>query len=648
MKKVLGITENISNQHYSKLYKIFISLKNNANFLHNFTDMENIPTYVKYFLSLGLKFCVPNIPHRKTIQKYFNEILRKLSWITYFKEKGEAKHLSNFDKFLINCKKNKNQPQLPCPLKLDIFPNRSINNHFYNLLLSKINSNPLFPESCMTNFRNFFIQNNFLVKNADKNAGICIMKKSDYNAEIFRQLNDTDTYFPTTKIHFDRSMEQFIDKTKSLHFKLTEQKSLESLIILNFKPASFYVLPKVHKPFKSFPIGRPISSTCRTINKNINALVDFILQPVMNFVPNLLLDTSHLILLLNELTLDPCNNYMIVTYDICSMYTNLNIQSSINHCICDFIKYQNVLSNPFTLSGKQLEQIMKLSLNYSYISHENEYFIQHKGIQMGNSAAVCVANISTYHELKEMFLGRSEIVFNARFLDDGLLIVNTHNIENIDDWCLELFQHEFLTFTYKYDLKKLEYLDVNIHITQDNIIETSLYQKPMSKHLYMHYKSNHPKHLLNSLPYSQGLRIIRICSKESDRRRELTTLYSKFSSRGYPKHVLNTCNNRIMNIERLEIIKPKKPMLISNLRIHNPHILTKYCIIPALNIFQPQIKIFIVMPFYENIFNLSLAVKKFILKEAEKGMNENYTRIISNLDLCISFKKINCLENFCK
>lgn len=41
---------------------------------------------------------------------------------------------------------------------------------------------------------------------------------------------------------------------------------------------------------------------------------------------------------------------------------------------------------------------------------------------MGNSASVTIANITAHYELEKMFKNHNEIVFNARFVDDGLLI----------------------------------------------------------------------------------------------------------------------------------------------------------------------------------------------------------------------------------
>ena len=69
-------------------------------------------------------------------------------------------------------------------------------------------------------------------------------------------------------------------------------------------------------------------------------------------------------------------------------------------------------------------------------------------------------------------------------------------------------------------------------------LETDLYSKPTVSHNYLLYNSAHPKKCKDSIPYSQFLRIIRICSKPEDYDRHIITLSGHFLRRGYP----NGCN----------------------------------------------------------------------------------------------------------
>ena len=97
-------------------------------------------------------------------------------------------------------------------------------------------------------------------------------------------------------------------------------------------------------------------------------------------------------------------------------------------------------------------------------------------------------------------------------------------------------------------------------INQDNnTIETDLYCKPTDSHNYLLYNSAHPKKCKESIPYSQFLRIKRICSKTSDYDRHIVTLSSHFSRRGYPSHLLEEAAIAARRLDREQLLGPKDP-----------------------------------------------------------------------------------------
>ncbi len=156
----------------------------------------------------------------------------------------------------------------------------------------------------LTNFITFCKNNNVMVMDSDKNAGICIVDKNEYDTEVFRQLRDCNTYYPTTFAHFTSSMNELKDKINCFQKNIFPQKiKISSLFMNEDKPAKFYILPKVHKPFENFSKGRPISSTFTKTNKYVSSLLDFVLKPCTNIISDLLIDTQHFLLLLSEVKL---------------------------------------------------------------------------------------------------------------------------------------------------------------------------------------------------------------------------------------------------------------------------------------------------------------------------------------------------------
>ncbi|OCT55834.1 hypothetical protein XELAEV_18003244mg [Xenopus laevis] len=76
--------------------------------------------------------------------------------------------------------------------------------------------------------------------------------------------------------------------------------------------------------------------------------------------------------------------------------------------------------------------------------------------------------------------------------------------------------------------------------------------KAQGRNPLLHYDSNHPKHLLDSLPKSQTLRVVRIDSDATKKQEDLSEMYTKFLERGYPKKLLLDIKNWALTLKREE------------------------------------------------------------------------------------------------
>ena len=63
-------------------------------------------------------------------------------------------------------------------------------------------------------------------------------------------------------------------------------------------------------------------------------------------------------------------------------------------------------------------------------------------------------------------------------------------------------------------------------------LETDLHVKPTDSHQYLLPSSCHPRHCKDSIPYSEALRLRRICSKEIYKSR-MEEMKKHFLERGY-------------------------------------------------------------------------------------------------------------------
>jgi hypothetical protein len=647
MKKTFNLKCNPTKKQNDDLYQLFHSIRKTESCVHNFVPNLKVPFEVEAVLSLGLKFTFPLNPNFQVIRESVLEGIRKISWNLFFWE--DRRRLSKLEETIIKIKKdvNKFKPKVHCNLEPLLIPEI---DDFLEALVSKLYSNtkvlnPVYSE-LIESFKSFQVCNNLIIVEADKNAGICILNKSDYSEEIFRQLDDVVTYFPSTKYQFESKSEELRDEIRRYAAKFPECLNLKTLIPDSHSAASFYILPKVHKDFDRIPKGRPISSNIKTLNRGVSRLLDMILQPVMNFMPDIILDTAHFLLLLGRVKLDPGRKYMLVTADIEGLYPNLKIQDCISHVCVAHEKFKTLINYPFNLSPNLLYKLLQWSLNYSFVEFENNYYFQHRGIPMGNSASVSIANITVYSELVDFYKQCSQAVFYVRFIDDIFMIVDVSQITDFSQWISDKFIHRYLKFTTKFNSSSIDFLDTTIRIKTSNIVETALYKKPISKHKFLHYNSAHPRHLVQSLPYSNGLRVIRTCSNPSDRDSELSKLMEKFRERHYPEPLIQQSLNKLSTVSQVQILTPKKALLQSNLRIHRPEILSEYRITIQDRVDTISNKVYIVIPFYKNVLNLGSLIRQSLLDRLNECSDEYILNNAKQIIICIAFKQPNSLKRF--
>ena len=95
-----------------------------------------------------------------------------------------------------------------------------------------------------------------------------------------------------------------------------------------------------------------------------------------------------------------------------------------------------------------------------------------------------------------------------------------------------------LKVTYETSQNSVDFLDLNGSL-KDGAIFTDLHIKSTNSHKFLHYKSSHPDHIKTSIPYSQALRINRVCSSQNDFNAHIYNLKDWFLARDYPQKVVS-------------------------------------------------------------------------------------------------------------
>ena len=108
----------------------------------------------------------------------------------------------------------------------------------------------------------------------------------------------------------------------------------------------------------------------------------------------------------------------------------------------------------------------------------------------------------------------------------------------------------------KYSKDSVEFLDVKLTRVGDKL-KTDLYTKTTDTHQYLEFSSCHPYHIKRSIPYSQTLRLRRICSEDEDFLNRVLQLRQWLYNRGYDKKMVDDKIKEASRITREDALKEK-------------------------------------------------------------------------------------------
>ena len=339
-----------------------------------------------------------------------------------------------------------------------------------------------------------------------------IQNRDDYIREGLRQLSDRKFYRlqedNLTQIHSTVIKEAIESMVKNKEISI---KTAEYLIPENARTSKFYLLPKIHKNILP-PPGRPIVSANECPSERISQFVDHFIQPLVTTIPSYLRDSSHLINFLRNLRIP--DTVILCTLDVTSLYTKIPNDEGI--IAVSKILYHNPdpFANP---TNSSLCNLLKLVLNTNNFEFDNKHFLQVGGTAMGTKLAPSFANIfMAYFEDKFVYSYKLKPLIWKRFIDD-IFFIWTYGDSELVNFVSHLNNcHDTIKFTLDKSNETANFLDLTITKDSSGNLQTNLYCKPTDSHNYLLYSSEHPRHVLKGIPYSQFLRVRRICSLDSE------------------------------------------------------------------------------------------------------------------------------------
>ena len=567
---------------------IKLSLKINK--IHNLSNSP-ITEREHIVLTLGLKY----IPKPFNIIKYnklradlikeHNEYARKIRLQYYFSDKNRNNDKTKYLSLIYNP-----SPWDPGPASF------SIENYLIHSKIRLINSlnklnfikniNSINAESkwIFNTIEKIKKNKNIIIKTADKNMGIVIMNKKDYQIECLRQLGDETTYAKQInppsynllwaqlrlillkynilyKENFSNKLEnKILSKVAKYILQLEKRKEL--------RLSRFYTIAKIHK---TPVVGRPIVSCINSITYFTSKYLDFLLKPIMQSSNSYLKSSCELISLLNikELPI----NCTLLSADITSLYPNIPLELGLEYLKKSLLKYRN-LTNKFddTNEINYIIELAKWVLYNNYFEFGKSIYKQLQGTAMGTPMAVVFANLFLdIHETNVLETLQSKPIVYKRYIDDIFAV-----FENKESAILFINKFNLDIPTIKLDVynigNSVNFMDLEIfkgNLFQSKaLIDIRLYQKPQNAYQYLHPTSYHQKTVFPAYITAEIKRIRIACTNDIDFEYNKELFKSRLLNRGYNNSFLTRLfSNTYLRQELINNIK--KTFNNNNNNCHN-------------------------------------------------------------------------------
>ncbi len=390
------------------------------------------------------------------------------------------------------------------------------------------------------------------IKKADKGSAIVIQNTPDYVTETLKLLTVTEHY------RVDADCQTTVHNSLIVKYldQMLEREEITSQThnyLVNSKPRTplLYTQPKIHKGVLPPPC-RPIVSGNNSPSERISAFVDWFLKPVLPKIPSFIKDTTHFLKLIEDLGDIPENCFM-ATLDVSALYTNIPQHEGIQACreALDITRDHEV--PPLNSS---LEHLLKLVLSTNNFEFDGTHYTQISGTAMGTKVAPSYANIfMAKFEHIHVYPHHTKFLVWWRYIDDIFTIFNCDR-PTAEAFVDDLNRcHPTIKFTSEMSDISINFLDATI-TKHGKKLSTKAYSKPTDSHNYLLYSSCHPYHCKQGLPYSQFLRIRRICSDIKDFETKVIEMGLHFIRRGYPSSLIENALIKARRHDRADLLLP--------------------------------------------------------------------------------------------
>jgi hypothetical protein len=380
-----------------------------------------------------------------------------------------------------------------------------------------------------------------IIKPADKNLGLVVMRVSDYRDAVRVHVCDSNVYEEVADI--EKAKEKACKELLTLanRYEVLLGKGTYDFVLLGLgmrEVPHLYILPKLHKmkQMQAPIIGRPIAACHSWITTNLSIYVSDLLQGAMARYDTILQDRRDLISLL-ESTEVTADTYLL-TFDVESLYP------CIDQAEC-------VLACAEAVQGSSMERSMVgdfvwYILQNCIVQVEGKHYRMISGGAMGSNflpqAAQLYLAIKWEQRLKAKLGAAFPSVFK-RFIDDGFVIFKG-SLQELHAFVAAL-QNELpnINITYAFSQFQVDFMDLVIYkagpaVAPTRALKVLTHQKALNKYLYIPFSSFHHPGMFKSFLNAELIRYVVTNSDKIWFECMVSKFTHRLQQRGYPSHVI--------------------------------------------------------------------------------------------------------------
>ncbi|XP_057324832.1 uncharacterized protein LOC130667337 [Microplitis mediator] len=312
-----------------------------------------------------------------------------------------------------------------------------------------------------------------IITRSDKDGNTVIMYEEEYLKEMYKLLEDKDTYLHLNKDPTSKYEKMANDLVAKLKRNLIISEGLEKEFkSYNSVSPKLYGLRKTHKPGCVMrPVVSSIKSPCYKIARFLHQILSTSLASKFVFS---IKNSFEFVKFIKEVKLP--KDYVLVSLDVVALFTNISKQ-----LVKDIINEDwHELAGLIKIPKDMLLEVIQFCFDSSYLQFNGTCYQQLDGSSMGNPASPILANIVMDHILKRiMKLLPFPVPFLKVYVDDTILSIPEDKVDSI----LDIFNsvNKKIQFTMEIEKEnRLPFLDVVVIRKDDGSLLTDWYIKPTS------------------------------------------------------------------------------------------------------------------------------------------------------------------------